>query len=122
MHLDLKPNNIMIFCNMLVKLIDFGESYHPEVCKGRIYLFMQVIIPVLQSLTAALRCSVMIQGILPTKVMSFRWASFFMNCSMAAIPLISTKIQPSSMKACNTTSPFGYSPLSNFRTTVMSQF
>ena len=31
-HLDLKPNNIMIFCNLLVKLIDFGESYHPEVC------------------------------------------------------------------------------------------
>lgn len=27
-HLDLKPNNIMIYCNMLVKLIDFGESYH----------------------------------------------------------------------------------------------
>jgi serine/threonine protein kinase len=28
-HLDLKPNNIMIFCNLLIKLIDFGESYHP---------------------------------------------------------------------------------------------
>jgi serine/threonine protein kinase len=23
-HLDLKPNNIMVYCNMLVKLIDFG--------------------------------------------------------------------------------------------------
>lgn len=23
-HLDLKPNNIMIFCNLLIKLIDFG--------------------------------------------------------------------------------------------------
>jgi hypothetical protein len=31
-HLDLKPNNIMIYCNMLIKLIDFGESYHHEVC------------------------------------------------------------------------------------------
>ncbi len=31
-HLDLKPNNIMIFCNLLIKLIDFGESYHPEAC------------------------------------------------------------------------------------------
>jgi len=28
-HLDLKPSNIMIFCNLLIKLIDFGESYHP---------------------------------------------------------------------------------------------
>ncbi len=31
-HLDLKPNNIMLYHNLLVKLIDFGESYHPEVC------------------------------------------------------------------------------------------
>ncbi len=23
-HLDLKPNNVMIFFNMLIKLIDFG--------------------------------------------------------------------------------------------------
>lgn len=23
-HLDLKPNNIMIYCNLLIKLIDFG--------------------------------------------------------------------------------------------------
>lgn len=29
-HLDLKPNNIMVYCNMLVKLIDFGEAYHPN--------------------------------------------------------------------------------------------
>jgi serine/threonine protein kinase len=34
-HLDLKPNSIMIYCDLLVKLIDFGESYHPEVCKNR---------------------------------------------------------------------------------------
>lgn len=33
-HLDLKPNNIMIYCNLLIKLIDFGESYHPEVCEA----------------------------------------------------------------------------------------
>ncbi len=23
-HLDLKPNNIMLYCNLLIKLIDFG--------------------------------------------------------------------------------------------------
>jgi serine/threonine protein kinase len=28
-HLDLKPSNIMIYHNLLVKLIDFGESYQP---------------------------------------------------------------------------------------------
>lgn len=31
-HLDIKPSNIMIFCNLLIKLIDFGESYHPDIC------------------------------------------------------------------------------------------
>jgi serine/threonine protein kinase len=36
-HLDLKPNNIMIFCNLLIKLIDFGESYHPGVCTESTY-------------------------------------------------------------------------------------
>lgn len=39
-HLDLKPNNIMIFCNLLVKLIDFGESYHPDVCTDSIPSFI----------------------------------------------------------------------------------
>lgn len=28
-HLDLKPQNIMLYANYLVKLVDFGESYHP---------------------------------------------------------------------------------------------
>jgi serine/threonine protein kinase len=31
-HLDLKPENVMTYCNMLIKLIDFGESYHPDAC------------------------------------------------------------------------------------------
>lgn len=30
-HLDLKPQNIMICKKMMVKLIDFGESYHPVI-------------------------------------------------------------------------------------------
>lgn len=36
-HLDLKPNNIMICPNLKVKLIDFGESYHHEVCSKGIH-------------------------------------------------------------------------------------
>lgn len=31
-HLDIKPANLMISRTMLIKIIDFGESYHPEVC------------------------------------------------------------------------------------------
>ena len=37
-HLDIKPSNIL-FGNGLVKLIDFGEAYHPEVCQKSFYLF-----------------------------------------------------------------------------------
>lgn len=29
-HLDLKPTNIMTNRKLTIKLIDFGESYHPE--------------------------------------------------------------------------------------------
>ena len=31
-HLDLKPSNILMYHSLLVKLIDFGESYHPSLC------------------------------------------------------------------------------------------
>jgi serine/threonine protein kinase len=27
-HLDLKPNNIMMSSNLSIKIIDFGEAYH----------------------------------------------------------------------------------------------
>jgi serine/threonine protein kinase len=30
-HLDLKPTNIMMHRKLGIKLIDFGESYHPDV-------------------------------------------------------------------------------------------
>lgn len=32
-HVDLKPSNILIYCNLFLKLIDFGEAYHPQICK-----------------------------------------------------------------------------------------
>ena len=32
-HLDLKPTNVMLYCNLLIKLIDFGEAYHPNLAK-----------------------------------------------------------------------------------------
>lgn len=31
-HLDLKPANILVSYDLLTKIIDFGESYHPGVC------------------------------------------------------------------------------------------
>jgi len=29
-HLDLKPSNIMTTKRLSIKIIDFGESYHPD--------------------------------------------------------------------------------------------
>jgi serine/threonine protein kinase len=33
-HLDLKPENILFMKNYSIKLIDFGESFHPLVAYG----------------------------------------------------------------------------------------
>jgi serine/threonine protein kinase len=38
-HLDLKPNNIMLAPGLLIKLIDFGEAFHPEVCRSPNYRY-----------------------------------------------------------------------------------
>ena len=32
-HLDLKPNNVMLSSGLQIKLIDFGEAFHPELFK-----------------------------------------------------------------------------------------
>lgn len=31
-HLDLKPQNLLIGKAFILKITDFGESYHPKVC------------------------------------------------------------------------------------------
>ena len=31
-HLDVKKSNIMVMKEQQIKIIDFTESYHPEVC------------------------------------------------------------------------------------------
>lgn len=72
-HLDLKPNNVMIFWNMLVKLIDFGESYHPKVCLTGNSICIKAIVLVLLFPTVLLRYSVTKLTVLQVKVMYFHW-------------------------------------------------
>ena len=31
-HLDLKPINVLVCRQLITKIIDFGEAYHPKVC------------------------------------------------------------------------------------------
>jgi serine/threonine protein kinase len=38
-HLDLKPNNIVVGKNLAIKIIDFGESYHSSFCDKSIYIY-----------------------------------------------------------------------------------
>ena len=37
-HLDLKPSNILMHPKMMIKIIDFGESYHPKAVSSGIYV------------------------------------------------------------------------------------
>jgi serine/threonine protein kinase len=37
-HADVKPSNVLLYCGLFIKLIDFGESYHPQVCNKSIIL------------------------------------------------------------------------------------
>jgi len=39
-HADVKPSNVLTYCNLFLKLIDFGESYHPLLCKNGKILFI----------------------------------------------------------------------------------
>ena len=32
-HLDIKPNNVMLSPGLQIKIIDFGEAFHPNVWK-----------------------------------------------------------------------------------------
>ena len=31
--MDLKPNNIIVTKLLIPKIIDYGESFHPQICK-----------------------------------------------------------------------------------------
>ena len=69
-HLDLKPANIMVCKQLMVKLIDFGESYHPEL-KGT-PIFIQLISPVSQSPTPLPKTTSILHTII-TRMMSSHW-------------------------------------------------
>jgi serine/threonine protein kinase len=69
-HLDLKPANIMVCKQVMVKLIDFGESYHPEV-KGTPSL-TQVTSPASQSPTRLPKTTCILSTII-IRMTSFHW-------------------------------------------------
>jgi hypothetical protein len=117
-HLDLKPNNIMIFCNMLVKLIDFGESYHPEVCHSRTPLLTKRTAPASPSPTAVPNSSPPTPTS-PARATSSPSASSSTRCSTPATPSTSPRIPPCSTQPCSSTSATGTSPPRSSRTTAI---
>ena len=42
-HLDVKPFNIVVTRGLIPKIIDFGDSYHKEVCSKSITCYIQTI-------------------------------------------------------------------------------
>jgi serine/threonine protein kinase len=80
-HLDLKPENVMLFRELTIKLIDFGDAYHPDVKRGRL-IFTQLtarglLLPILPLKTTSPRRAIL------TKTTSFLWESSFMSFSSA---------------------------------------
>lgn len=69
-HLDLKPANIMVCKQLMVKLIDFGESYHPEVKSTP--SFMQITNPASPSPTQPPKITSILSTII-IRTMSFHW-------------------------------------------------
>lgn len=71
-HLDLKPTNIMTNRRLNLKLIDFGESYHPEVAGKS--LNIQIISQDSRCLTVLLKIIKVLKAT-TIKTMFFLWAS-----------------------------------------------
>jgi serine/threonine protein kinase len=86
-HLDLKPSNIMLFKRMMIKLIDFGESYHPDI-KGTPSI-TQIISPASQFPTLPQK-TISTLRTTTTKTTSFPWESSYTSSSSPGFPSIST--------------------------------
>ena len=116
-HLDLKPSNIMLFCNLLVKLIDFGESYHPEVKYTSTSCPTQTTTPASVSPTVPPRSSRTSSS--PPTPTSSPWESSSTNCSTAVTPFSTVAAPPSSSSRCLSTSATAIWPLRRPRPTAM---